>query len=89
MHSARRADGGAPVTTWDPPHRLVIRVESPDGTFNALDYAIEARVPMNPRTGTYSRNWRRGEYGPEWILERFPAERNQFLRASGERPPET
>jgi hypothetical protein len=33
----------APVTTWDPPHRLVIRVESPDGTFNALDYAIEAR----------------------------------------------
>ena len=34
---------GAPVTTWDPPHRLVIRMESPDGTFNALDYAIEAR----------------------------------------------
>ena len=34
---------GAPVTTWDPPHRLVIRIESPDGTFNALDYAIEAR----------------------------------------------
>ena len=30
-------------TTWDPPHRLVIRTESPDGTFNALDYAIEAR----------------------------------------------
>jgi hypothetical protein len=38
-------------------------------------YAIEARVPMNPRTGTYSRNWRRSEYGPEWILERFPAAR--------------
>ena len=34
---------GAPVTTWEPPHRLVIRMESPDGTFNALDYAIEAR----------------------------------------------
>ena len=34
---------GAPVTNWDPPHRLVIRMESPDGTFNALDYAIEAR----------------------------------------------
>ena len=34
---------GGPVTTWDPPHRLVIRTESPDGTFNALDYAIEAR----------------------------------------------
>ena len=33
----------APITTWDPPHRLVIRVESPDGTFNALDYSIEAR----------------------------------------------
>ncbi|MEO8689469.1 MAG: SRPBCC domain-containing protein [Solirubrobacteraceae bacterium] len=33
----------APITTWDPPHRLVVRMESPDGTFNALDYAIEAR----------------------------------------------
>jgi hypothetical protein len=34
---------GAPVTTWDPPHHLVIRMQSPDGTFNALEYAIEAR----------------------------------------------
>jgi uncharacterized protein YndB with AHSA1/START domain len=34
---------GAPVTTWDPPHHLVIRMEAPDGTFNALEYAIEAR----------------------------------------------
>jgi uncharacterized protein YndB with AHSA1/START domain len=29
---------GAPITTWDPPHRLVVRMEAPDGTFNALDY---------------------------------------------------
>ncbi len=40
--------GGAPpeggvFRTWDPPSRLVIRMESPDGTFNALDYTIEAR----------------------------------------------
>jgi hypothetical protein len=35
---------GAPITTWEPPHRLVIRMESPDGTFNALDYAIGARA---------------------------------------------
>lgn len=34
---------GSPVTTWDPPHRLVIRMQSPNGSFNALDYAIEAR----------------------------------------------
>jgi hypothetical protein len=34
-------------------------------------YAIEARVPMNPRTGTYARNWRRDRYDAEWILERF------------------
>jgi uncharacterized protein YndB with AHSA1/START domain len=34
---------GSPVTTWDPPHRLAIRMESPNGTFNALDYFIEAR----------------------------------------------
>ena len=35
-------------------------------------YAIEARVPMNPRTGSYARRWQRGEYTAEWILERFP-----------------
>jgi hypothetical protein len=35
---------GAPIATWDPPNRLVIRTESPDGTFNSLDYAIEARA---------------------------------------------
>jgi hypothetical protein len=35
---------GAPVTTWDPPKQLVIRMQSPDGTFNALEYAIEARA---------------------------------------------
>jgi uncharacterized protein YndB with AHSA1/START domain len=34
---------GGPIKTWNPPYRLVIRMESPDGTFNALDYAIEAR----------------------------------------------
>jgi uncharacterized protein YndB with AHSA1/START domain len=34
---------GGPVTTWDPPHRLVIRVNAPDGNFNALEYVIEAR----------------------------------------------
>jgi hypothetical protein len=35
-------------------------------------YAIEARVPMNPRTGSYARRWQRGEYTAEWILGRFP-----------------
>jgi uncharacterized protein YndB with AHSA1/START domain len=35
---------GGPIRTWDPPHRLVIRVEAPDGSFNALDYTIEARA---------------------------------------------
>jgi hypothetical protein len=34
---------GSPFETWEPPNRLVVRMESPDGTFNALDYAIEAR----------------------------------------------
>ncbi|WP_354699381.1 hypothetical protein DSM112329_05096 [Paraconexibacter sp. AEG42_29] len=34
---------GSPITTWDPPSRLVIRMDAPDGTFNALEYAIEAR----------------------------------------------
>ena len=34
---------GGPIRTWNPPNRLTIRMESPDGTFNALDYAIEAR----------------------------------------------
>src|SRR3977135_2862322 len=34
---------GSPVTTAAPSTRFVIRMESPDGTFNALDYTIEAR----------------------------------------------
>ena len=46
-------------------------------------YAIEARVPMNPRTGTYSRNWRRSEFGAEWILERFPSVRTLALEGAG------
>src|SRR3977135_832802 len=42
---------GAPGTTWDPPHRpaspphrLGSRSAAPAWTFNALDYAIEARA---------------------------------------------
>lgn len=35
---------GGPVTTWDPPRRFVVRMDAPDGTFNQLDYAIEARA---------------------------------------------
>jgi hypothetical protein len=35
-------------------------------------YAIEARVPMNPRTGRHARTWKRGDYAASWILERFP-----------------
>ena len=56
---------GGPVTTWDPPHRLVVRMESPDGTFNALDYTIEARDggvlrdladrPLGGRAGSFPR----------------------------------
>jgi hypothetical protein len=49
-------------------------------------YAIEARVPMNPRTGGYARSWRREEYDAEWILERFPPLRARALEASGSEP---
>jgi hypothetical protein len=49
-------------------------------------YPIEARVPMNPRTGDYAQRWQRGEYGAEWILERFPATRALALEASGSEP---
>jgi hypothetical protein len=36
-------------------------------------YPIEARVPMNPRTGDYAKSWRRRPYDAAWILDRFPA----------------
>jgi hypothetical protein len=45
-------------------------------------YAIEARVPMNPRTGDYARRWQRREYTPEWILERFSTQRARALPAA-------
>jgi hypothetical protein len=61
------------------------RINDLVGNHNAY-YAIEARVPMNPRTGTYARNWRRSTYGPGWILERFPASRDLVPRRDRERP---
>ena len=50
------------------------RINALIGRHNAY-YGIEARVPMNPRTGTYAKSWRREPYDSEWILERFPPER--------------
>jgi hypothetical protein len=44
-------------------------------------YPIEARVPMNPRTGGYAESWRRETYGEEWILERFAPLRERALAA--------
>ena len=49
-------------------------------------YAIEARVPMNPRTGTYARTWTRVPYGADWILDRFPPARTLAFEASGSEP---
>jgi hypothetical protein len=49
-------------------------------------YAIEARVPMNPRTGTYARNWQRKTYDAEWIIERFAAVQALALKASCSEP---
>jgi hypothetical protein len=49
-------------------------------------YGIEARVPMNPRTGGYARGWQRSEYGAGWILERFPPVRALALEVSGSEP---
>jgi hypothetical protein len=41
-------------------------------------YPAESRLPMNPRTGDFvlvnGRPYTRDPIGPEWILERFPAE---------------
>lgn len=34
---------GGPYKTWDPPNHLVVRTDAPEGTFNAIEYAIEAR----------------------------------------------
>jgi hypothetical protein len=49
-------------------------------------YAVEARVPMSPRTGGYARSWHRGDYTAEWVLERFPGIRALALEASGSEP---
>jgi hypothetical protein len=34
---------GTPVRIWQPPHHVAVRVDGPDGRFNALEYLIEAR----------------------------------------------
>lgn len=46
-------------------------------------YGVEARVPMDPRTGGYKRSWKRAPYGSAWILERFPPVRALALEARG------
>ena len=51
-------------------------------------YAIEARVPMNPRTGGYAKSWQRDEYDADWILDRFPGVRALGLRAESAPEPE-
>ena len=42
-------------------------------------FPIERDLPMDPRTGDYvlirGTTYERPELGPEWVLERFPAER--------------
>ena len=42
-------------------------------------YPIEARVPMNPRTGDYARSWRRRPFDAASNLDRFPAIRARAL----------
>jgi hypothetical protein len=41
-------------------------------------YPIERNLPVDPRTGDYvaivGRSYRREPLGPDWILERFPAD---------------
>ncbi|HEY1277391.1 MAG TPA: SRPBCC domain-containing protein [Thermoleophilaceae bacterium] len=34
---------GSVITAWDPPHRFEVRVESDEGTLNALEFIIEGR----------------------------------------------
>ena len=67
------------------------RINSLIASHNAF-YGIEARVPMNPRTGGYARGWKRADYDVNWILERFPASRDQvpegdLVPTEGAEPP--
>jgi hypothetical protein len=42
-------------------------------------FPIERQLPVDPRTRDYvlvgGRNYRRAELGPQWVLEKFPADR--------------
>jgi hypothetical protein len=61
------------------------RVNALIASHNAY-YAIEARVPMSPRTGGYAKSWQRADYTAAWILKRFPAVRALALEASASKP---
>jgi len=65
--------------TW----RTIVEAWSFDEVNELIDrhnrfYPIEARLPMDPRTGTYAlvggSDYRHGELDAEWALERFPAD---------------
>jgi hypothetical protein len=50
------------ATVWDPPHRLVLRMEGPDGWFNQIEDVIEARggsttVLRYVHSGIFTEDW--------------------------------
>ena len=50
------------ATVWDPPHRLVMRMEGPDGWFNQIEDVIEARdgsttVLRYVHSGIFAEDW--------------------------------
>lgn len=51
---------GTPAV-WDPPHRLVVRTEGPDGWFNQLEFSIEGRgesaVLRYVHSGIFTEDW--------------------------------
>lgn len=85
--AARAADDASFAATW---RRLAAR-----RTFQGVNelieahnrwYPMEARLPMDPRTGDFvrvnGRSYRRRPLDAAWVLERFPAERAAALGAS-------
>ncbi|MGH3121310.1 MAG: hypothetical protein ACRDND_09855 [Streptosporangiaceae bacterium] len=62
-HAVGDVVAGHTVTTFDPPHHLVVRAEAPDGTvMNALEYIIEARdggtaVLRYVHSGIFTDDW--------------------------------
>jgi hypothetical protein len=82
---------GSTVTAWDPPNHFAVRGEGQDGSFNALEYLIEARdggtaVLRYVHSGVFVDDWDSQYDGADQHTDFYLRTLSQYLRHFFGRP---